>query len=157
MEGYHWKSATRTSRSLRSARSASWRPTLSVAVAVTAILGAAPARAGHVEVQNGVAVFTDLDDAPNNLIILNLGGYLFVDSNPLSVGSGCTPVPNLPSVASCLGFTSLDIATAGPEGAIARSPELRAGAYLWQGRVVRPSLAEAFQLPCEPLPGTERR
>jgi alanine dehydrogenase len=74
-------------------------------------------------------------------------------------------VPNLPSIASrssTLAWTNvalpylLDIATAGPEQAIARNPELRAGTYLWRGKVARPSLAEAFKLPCEPPPGPER-
>lgn len=74
-------------------------------------------------------------------------------------------VPNLPSIASrssTLAWTNtslpwlLEIAGRGPEGAIARSAELRAGTYLWHGRVARPSLAEAFRLPCEPLPGPDR-
>lgn len=71
-------------------------------------------------------------------------------------------VPNLPSIASrssTLAWTNvslpwlLEIASLGADAAIARSPELRAGTYLWRGKVARPSLAEAFRLPCEPPPG----
>jgi alanine dehydrogenase len=74
-------------------------------------------------------------------------------------------VPNLPSIASrssTLAWTNtslpwlLEIAGRGPEGAIARSAELRAGTYLWRGGVARRSLAEAFGLPCEPLPQADR-
>jgi alanine dehydrogenase len=73
-------------------------------------------------------------------------------------------VPNLPSAAArsaTLALTNaalpylVAVADGGIEPALAAHAELRRGTYLHAGRCVRASLAEAFGLPCERLPGAE--
>jgi len=71
-------------------------------------------------------------------------------------------VPNLPSVvarSSTLALTNAAlpylqaIADEGLEPALLDRAELRRGTYLYRGRAARESLARAFNLPYEPLPG----
>jgi alanine dehydrogenase len=72
-------------------------------------------------------------------------------------------VPNLPSVAARSATLALTnavlpylqaVADCGFEPALGSHPEIARGTYLYRGRCVRESLARAFALPYEPLPGT---
>jgi alanine dehydrogenase len=71
-------------------------------------------------------------------------------------------VPNLPSVAArsaTLALTNTllpyieQVAGTGFERAIASLPDLRRGTYLYRGRCARESLARAFGIAHQPLPG----
>jgi hypothetical protein len=97
-----------------------WISAVSLVAAVVLGPGSrALAAGGHVEVQAGVAVFTGLNDLPNQLSVLNYAGaQLFVDVHDLTVGPGCSPIQGAPNVASCIGLTSLDIATEGGTDAV---------------------------------------
>jgi alanine dehydrogenase len=74
-------------------------------------------------------------------------------------------VPNLPSAAArsaTLALTNallpyvLEIGARGIDGALSALPELRRGTYVHRGRCARESLARAFGLRCEPLPGERK-
>jgi alanine dehydrogenase len=71
-------------------------------------------------------------------------------------------IPNLPSMAarsSTLALTNallpylLEVAQSGFERALEVLPDLARGTYLYRGRCARKSLARAFGVPWEPLPG----
>jgi alanine dehydrogenase len=70
-------------------------------------------------------------------------------------------VPNLPTIAArsatrafanALVPLILELGERGIEAALSEIPELRRGAYLFQGRCVSKGLARLFSLPHEPLP-----